>query len=540
MTTIMKSCSLIFFLLLFLGIQVEGQENRVMISGFVSYKSSQNIYVKFESTAGISKGDTIFLRNNNAFVPMMLVENLSSISCIGKPINIAVDTSDLVYAWIPKLELIQLDEREDPILINQPEEIKPIEISKTDSIPIKERKQNIKGRASASSYMNFSNTEYNAANRMRYRVAMNIENIGDTRFSADSYITFSHKQDQWNDVQSNIYSALKVYSLSAKYELKEHSSIWLGRKINPNASNIGAVDGIQTETRIKNFSGGLIAGSRPDYQDYSYNSKLFEYGAYLSHSYGNKNGRILSSAAFFNQTNSGKMDRRYVYLQNSNSLVKNLFLFTSFEVDLYKIIDGTSSNAPSMTSAYFSLRYKINSKLSANASYDARKNVIYYETYKNYIDALLEDALRQGLQLRLNYRPFKFVNIGVHGSYRYREGDFQATRSLNGFITVSRIPLLKISATLSANILQTSYLQGNVYGLRLSRNFLSGKMYGSVNYKLMDYSYVRTDSKLLQSVADFSLSYRITKKISLSANYEISIQNPNIYQRVYFSFSMRL
>ncbi len=537
----MQFKKLILPILIILAVNVHGQNDKVMISGFVSFKSSQNIYVRFESTSGIEKGDTIFAQKLDSFVPLLKVENLSSLSCMGKSLNLVeVDSADIVYAFIPNPEIVDPDIVKDPVSVNIPEEIKPVEEAKTDSVFIKERKQRIYGKASASSYLNFSNTDFEARNRLRYRVALNIENIADSRFSADSYIVFSHKLKQWDEVKDNIYSALKIYSLSAKYELKEHSSIWIGRKINPNASNIGAVDGIQTETRIKNFSTGIIAGSRPDYEDYSFNSKLFQYGAYLSHNLSNSNGRMQSSLAFFNQTNNGNLDRRYVYLQSNSSLVKNLFLFTSIEADLYSITDSLPNYNPSFTSAYFSLKYRFSSKLSANVSYDARKNVIYYETYKNYIDALLEDALRQGLQLRVNYRPAKYIQMGIHGTYRKREGDFQPTQSLNGFVTFTRIPVLNASASLSANHLQTSYLIGNIYGIRFSKDFLEGQIYGSLNYKLMDYNYVRSESSLMQHVGSLSVSYRVNKNISLSTDYELSIQNPNIYQRLYFSFSMRI
>jgi len=38
-------------------------------TGTVTYKSSQNIYVKFTGTEGISAGDTLFIKKNNLFEP---------------------------------------------------------------------------------------------------------------------------------------------------------------------------------------------------------------------------------------------------------------------------------------------------------------------------------------------------------------------------------------------------------------------------------------------------------------------------------------
>ena len=109
-----------------------------------------------------------------------------------------------------------------------------------------------------------------------------------------------------------------------KYELGKNTVISVGRKINPNISSIGALDGLQTESNYKHFFWGAVAGFRPDYTDYGFNAHLLEYGAYFGHTAQNKNGRMQTSLALFEQTNSGKTDRRFAYFQHDNSLIKNV------------------------------------------------------------------------------------------------------------------------------------------------------------------------------------------------------------------------
>ena len=142
----------------------------------------------------------------------------------------------------------------------------------------------------------------------------------------------------------------------------------------------------------KKFSFGGVTGTRPDYEDYGFNLKLFEYGAYVGHSHATQKGQIQSSVAFFEQRNSGNVDRRFAYLQHSNTLFKNLSLFSSAELELFSLKDGVSSTSPSFTSLYISLRYRMFKKLTLFTSFDTRKNVIYYETFKDYADRLLEEA----------------------------------------------------------------------------------------------------------------------------------------------------
>ena len=96
--------------------------------------------------------------------------------------------------------------------------------------------------------------------------------------------------------------------MAVRYQAGGRSDIWLGRKINPNLSNIGAIDGLQFETGVSSFRFGVVAGFRPDYYDYGFNSDLLEYGVYAAHQAKGENGSVRSSLACFNQTNNGKTD----------------------------------------------------------------------------------------------------------------------------------------------------------------------------------------------------------------------------------------
>ena len=104
---------------------------------------------------------------------------------------------------------------------------------------------------------------------------------------------------------------------------------------------------------------GAAAGTRPDYENYGFSPNLFEYGAYIGQNQKVKNGFVQTSLAFFEQRNHSKIDRRFVYFQHSNSIVKNLNLFTTFEVDLYKVENGQRSNTISLTGSYVSLNYRL-------------------------------------------------------------------------------------------------------------------------------------------------------------------------------------
>jgi hypothetical protein len=419
------------------------------------------------------------------------------------------------------------------------EEVKNVVSDSAAQVSAPKRIQDIQGSLSLSSYSNLSNTPVQNSQRMRYTLSLRANNLARSRFSGESYITFAHKLNEWDTIKKNVFYALKIYSLALKYDLSEKTDIWFGRRVNPNLSNIGAVDGVQAESTIGHFTLGAVAGSRPNDMDYNVNLKLLEYGGFAGHTMSTKVGRMQSSVAFFEQRNTGITDRRFVYFQHDNSLLKNLYLFTSCELDLYKVIEGIPKNQPTLTSLYFSLRYKVFKRLSIFGSYDARKNIIYYETYKSFADRLLEEATRQGLQFRVNYRLGNQINMGVNTGYRFRDKDLNPNKNLNAFFTVSQLPWIKATATLTANFLQTSYLDGKIYEVRLSRDIIKGKLFGEVNYRFIDYRFNKSETKLLQNIAQANLSWQFKNKMSFSLDYELTMEGVSKYHRIYVSVNKR-
>ena len=70
--------------------------------------------------------------------------------------------------------------------------------------------------------------------------------------------------------------------------------------------------------------------------------------------------------------------------------------------------------------------------ISFSLSYDARKNVIYYETFKSTVDSIFENETRQGIRFGTNIRPFNNLFIGLNGGYRFLKKDIKPSRNFNG------------------------------------------------------------------------------------------------------------
>lgn len=510
------------------------QESVKILEGTVSYITGKSIYVRFENTSGIENGDTLFILKDELKIPALVVQHQSSISCLCNPVD------DRVFTISEKImALIRVKGVEEVVGIPQENRVEhdineQVLKSEKPLAGTKPKGGNFSGSLSVSSYSIMSNAGSDDSHRLRYIFSNQAKNIGGSKLSAESYISFSHKLNHWDEVSDNLNNALKIYGLSLQYDVSNSISVWAGRKINPNVANVGAIDGVQVQKQWKNLFAGVAAGMRPDYLDYGFNPDLFEYGAYLGFNKQVEHGFVQTSLAFFEQRNQAKTDRRFVYFQHNNSFLKNVNFYSSFEFDLYRLENGLPVNAASLTSLYLSVRYRVSRRFSLFGSYDNRRNVIYFETFKNYADAVLDQASRQGLRFRINYNLPKNVFMGVNAGTRFMKNDPRKTNTLNAYITHSNIPGLNASLGLQSNLMQTAYLDGQVHGARLSKDFLSGKFNGMLYYRWVDFKYT-SGSTLRQNIGEVDFSWQFNKRFYLSVSYEATIQKNENFSRLYIN-----
>ena len=174
------------FIFLFLCLNLSGQTQGEEKNGTISYITSQSVYVKFESTENIAVGDTLFSIKDQKKIPILIVKELSSISCVCTPISSKQLAVNDVVASSGKAIKPAIPAE----IVIAPAPVVVVEKTVTDSIkkePPAQPKQNISGRVSVSSYSNFSSVS-DFSQRMRYNFSLNAQNIGDSKLSAETYI----------------------------------------------------------------------------------------------------------------------------------------------------------------------------------------------------------------------------------------------------------------------------------------------------------------------------------------------------------------
>lgn len=458
-----------------------------VVPGEVTFITSQHIYVRFERTEGIAVKDTLELVKDGALSPCLVVSSLSSTSCVCTPVfGCNLEKGDRVQTrGLHAIEPKEGTRRSGAARTRTVEE---------DTLGA--RGERIRGRLSAATYSTMP-SERESDHRVMYRFSLNANNIANSKFSAETYLNYRRLYPASMENHPQRTEFFNVYNLAVSYAPDSNTTITLGRKINSSASSIGAIDGLQMERRHGLFFAGAIVGFRPDIYTYGLNLDLLEYGGYLGTQMTSSKVNSRSTVGLLQQTNNGMIDRRYAYLQHSTTYNGNLNIFSSGELDLY----GTVGSGVRLTNFFISSRYRVSRKVDVFASYDSRRRVVFYETFRNDVEVLLDDDdARQGARVRLNVRPTKQLGLGVAYSKRFQADGANASDNIGGSLNFNMDPEGVGRWSVQANRNTSSYVRSDVLSFRHSRTLIPKYVTMGLYYRMVDYLYAnRTDGSPLSA-----------------------------------------
>lgn len=507
--------------LLFSATFLIAQDDSGIITGNVSFVTSKTVYVKFKDTDPIQIGDTLHITEGAMLKPCLLVTQKSSTSCV---------CTSLSGCEFKKDDLVVFKQ------VNFPNPVKEEEISEEEELskPAGEKPDSkvkplyegrLRGRLSAASYSSLP-ADGNNKHRTMYRLSFNGDHINNSKFSVESYLNYRQNFIPDAELTGQQTKFFRVYNLAVKYDIDSTLSLTVGRKINNKASSLGAIDGIQGEKFFGKNYAGIIAGFRPDIFDYGFNFDLLEYGAYLGRKTTNKRFYSQTTLGLLEQRNKGQIDRRYAYFQHSSTIGRKLNFFGSFELDLYKKVLEVTSVEPRLTNFYVSGRYRITKRIDLTVSYDSRKRIVYYETLKTEVEQMLDDDIaRQGIRARVNVKPLKYVNTGVSYSRRFQIDNQNKSDNINGYVSLSKIPVINGSFSVNFNMNRSRYLESQILSFRHSRSMLNNKLSADLYFRMVNYKYLTSELKFGQQYYGANFTYRITNKLSFSILGEMNAKS---------------
>lgn len=519
----MKKTGIFFFFIL--GVLRLHAQDAETLKGVVSFLNSNNVYVKFESTKEIAIGELLYFNGKAC----LQVKQKSSSSVVGeRQGNCELKVGDILsYTYKPALPpkpTVVADKA--PKLVENPT---PRLEEKSSS---KAYEESIYGKISLADYYTKSENG-STRSRMRTQFNMNAEHISGSAFSMSSYFTYQSISGLSSSSNLNA-SKLQLYDLTLSYD-SESLQAYLGRKINPKLSVVGAIDGLQVEKKLGGFYAGTLVGFRPDTNTYGFNSNLLQFGAYtgLEAKSDLYNGH--TTLGVVQQTNTGAIDRRFIYFQHLSSIAKQITLFGSMEYDIYSTTPGLNR----MTNLYTSLRYKMSRSANLMFSYDSRRRIIYYETYQNDVERLLdEDLARQGIRFRVNFKPAKNIWSGASVSNRFASNTQEASKNYYAYTTFSKLPSIGGRLALTANFNQSSYVESSVFSANYGKGFFDN-WYATAYYRMGIFNYLQSNTHTNQSYVGASIQYNTKNRWSLSCLTEYSMNDTGNGMRIYARLSKR-
>lgn len=529
----------LIIILFFCGFSFFGlsQKNIELVQGEVSFVTSTNVYVKFQNMEIVNISDTLFLEESQLMQAALVVTQKSSTSAVCIPISeIFPEKGVKVFFKNIKIETIDnpvMEKTDSPVddivedkFVDDPQDIENLKNSK------KIYQQKVRVRTSLASYSSLRQ-EYEDKHRLMYRLSINADHIQDSKLSFESYVNYRENISSGEPSPNVQTKFLRLYNAAIHYDIDTTLRLTLGRKINYRASSLGAIDGLQGEKQFGNYFVGAIAGFRPDFVQFDFNPSLFEYGVYSGHQVRNRKIYSSSTLGFLEQRNAGETDRRYMYVQHSSTFSRKLNLFASFELDLFEKINGVSSTQPRLTNFYISSRYRFSRAFNLTLSYDSRKRIIFYETLKTDLERLLEDdEARQGVRIRVNSNPIKFINLGLSYSLRFQSDDANTSNNFNAYSSISKIPGIGGRMSINFNHNTSNYLKGDIYSVRYSRPIIKRKLNLDVYYRNTNYTYLSSEISFVQNYYGANLNFRILKTLSFSVLGEMSTRDDQTNYRI--------
>ncbi len=539
--------SLSFFAFLFTSRAAYSQQKKIeKRQGTISFITPQNIYVGFKNTDGISDGDTLFLQTDGRLIPAALVKYRSAMSCAGPQLgDLNLKTGDKIVAFA-KVETIQKSAEStlspvtsDTAFVHSGALLQPV-VANTPLIVTPS--QNIYGGLSANSYSNFSNYS-NATNfeRWFYTLNLNADRLGGSRFYFTNFMNFTYLANQWRGIISNPFNDLMVYDLAFGYKTNEFQA-WVGRRINEDVPDLGSVDGVQAEAKLGNLlSIGGIVGTRPDFYTMNYDSHLLEFGGCLTRRDTLSNGFMSNTFGVFQQDNSGRIDRRFLYLRHTSYWFNSLSFYISADADLYKLQNGIPMNTISLTSLFLSSTYTPMSLVSLDLTFSALRNIIYYQTFSTTVDSFLlsQNQLRQNVTATISLRPAIYTYISFMGSYSFQVGDILPTRDAGISISQSQIPFLQISLTATYEKILSNYVSGAEYGLTFNKYIPFNSSSVSVGFTRNDYTYGNTPGSQFQDMVMAQGSTRIVNNLFFNMFYQGTFASTTTYSSIMGGLNLR-
>ena len=229
-------------------------------------------------------------------------------------------------------------------------------------------------------------------------------------------------------------------------------------------------------------------------------------------------------------------------VQNFVSCVGNNFnLFSSVEMDLYSLNSDLTQGGSRLTNLHISSHFRVHKSVRLSVSYDTRRQIIFYETYRTYLERLIaDDEARQGIRARINWKPMKGVKVGFSYGKRYQNSLQNASDNYNVYASIRNLPLIRGVLSGNINVNQSAYLNSASTTIRHNRYFFKNKVNVSNYLRTVVYTYnPERETTIVQQFLGTNMNYMFGDNWSAGALAEFSLRKAEYKGRINLRITKR-
>ncbi len=313
----------------------------------------------------------------------------------------------------------------------------------------------------------------------------------------------------------------RLYDMSLSYDEPESNYGWnAGRITSVFMGGLGQVDGAQAYVKTGGFAFGVLGGLQPDYLTSGVDSHQ-QKGAFFAH-YGWEGERFTrwdATIAYGRQWFNGKLDRDFLYVQNSARLGTDLFLYQSSEIDMHVMENGARVNKFRLTNTYATLSYVPASWLSVSAGFDATRNIYLLESMKSIPDTLFDHTLREGYRAALSIRIPMNIILTTTGRYRPATETERKSWSLGGGARIIDLAGTGINLGGQYNKLVSVYTDGKDLTFDAD-DWITRDICLTLRYDRYAYTVTSVASRYVSTTGTANVQWRLSRTLFLMLNYD--------------------
>ncbi len=447
--------------------------------GQVKYISLDIYYVNLGKKQGVNEGDTLSVIRNRNLVGKLRVIKVANYSCACK--------------LITRKNKIKLGDQVVALksgLLNNSEILSPQKRRKYGPYF---QNNKLKGSIDFQTlwFNDMSNTDIDYSQQALVS-KIEIERLLNTplRLSMRWRTRRHHRETTFNNRIATDEWRHHIYELGLIYE-PENSPVEfaMGRFLDHRVRGIGFVDGALFSVKLNpRWRIGLVGGTEPGLKNLDFRTDEQKFGVFINHERGDyQTQKISSTLAFSGRYHSGEVSREFFYLQNNYWRGGKFSIYQSVEIDINRGWKRRLQNASLQISNFFlSLHYTPYDNITVNLSYDARKNIRFYEN-RSIPDSLFDETIRQGIHTGFTIRLPRQVRFSGNFGVRLRKGHLKNTISASGALYVRNLlKHVSMSTRLSyfSSMFTTGYRPSLDIRIPLQREFTLRLGGGSYIYKL--------------------------------------------------------